>query len=146
MLLSPRGNLQITMCMQFINYIKVSYLLQDEQMREEMALNFLLLIEIRLSIFCILGLSCINFRCVVIYKTIIKTCSLFQASQPTQASFSELLKTHIGKFHKSRTSKTLQEHWTLMKQYHLLPDQSVCIVTSYSLEMDTHCPALESRK
>ncbi|KAH9492852.1 Microspherule protein 1 [Bulinus truncatus] len=46
-------------------------------------------------------------------------------SQPTLESFQSLLQQHPDVFHPARTSKTLQSHWLLMKQYHLLPDQTV---------------------
>ncbi|CAL1531770.1 unnamed protein product [Lymnaea stagnalis] len=46
-------------------------------------------------------------------------------SQPTVESFQTLLQQHPDVFHPARTAKTLQSHWLLMKQYHLLPDQTV---------------------
>ncbi|XP_013071190.2 microspherule protein 1-like [Biomphalaria glabrata] len=47
------------------------------------------------------------------------------SSQPTLESFQSLLQQHPDVFHPARTAKTLQSHWLLLKQYHLLPDQSV---------------------
>ncbi|XP_067932134.1 microspherule protein 1-like [Watersipora subatra] len=52
-------------------------------------------------------------------------CTVTVASQPTQATFSELLSNNLRKFHRVRTSQSLHEHWMLMKHYHLLPDQAV---------------------
>ncbi|GFN97870.1 hypothetical protein PoB_002437600 [Plakobranchus ocellatus] len=46
-------------------------------------------------------------------------------SQPTFDTFQSLLQQHPDVFHPARTAKTLQCHWLLMKQYHLLPDQTV---------------------
>ncbi|XP_005103942.1 microspherule protein 1 [Aplysia californica] len=46
-------------------------------------------------------------------------------SQPTLESFQSLLQQHPDVFHPARTPKTLHCHWLLMKQYHLLPDQTV---------------------
>lgn len=47
------------------------------------------------------------------------------ATTPTLETFQELLDKYPDIFYPPRTSKTLQNHWLLMKQYHLLPDQSV---------------------
>lgn len=44
---------------------------------------------------------------------------------PTPESFQELLSDNPTSFHPGRTTKSLHSHWLLMKQYHLLPDQSV---------------------
>ncbi|XP_071941991.1 microspherule protein 1-like [Antedon mediterranea] len=46
-------------------------------------------------------------------------------SQPTVDIFQNLLNDNPTVFHPTRTAKILQTHWLLMKQYHLLPDQSV---------------------
>lgn len=46
-------------------------------------------------------------------------------SQPTADTFQDLLEKESDVFHPLRTAKALQNHWILMKQYHLLPDQSV---------------------
>lgn len=46
-------------------------------------------------------------------------------SSPQLEVFQELLTTHPDVFHPLRTPKSLQTQWQLMKQYHLLPDQSV---------------------
>ncbi|KAK3777179.1 hypothetical protein RRG08_057129, partial [Elysia crispata] len=46
-------------------------------------------------------------------------------SQPSLDTFQSLLQQHPDVFHPARTAKTLQCHWLLMKQYHLLPDQTV---------------------
>ncbi|XP_070570019.1 microspherule protein 1-like [Ptychodera flava] len=56
-------------------------------------------------------------------ETLIGTVS--STSQPNQDTFQELLNKHPTVFHPSRTDKSLFSHWLLMKQYHLLPDQSV---------------------
>ncbi|XP_074653523.1 microspherule protein 1-like [Tubulanus polymorphus] len=55
-----------------------------------------------------------------ILKTIISV-----NSQPTVDVFQELLQKHPTVFHYARTAKALYNHWLLLKQYHLLPDQSV---------------------
>ena len=39
--------------------------------------------------------------------------------------FQELLESNAQTFYPARTAKALQAHWQLMKQYHLLPDQTV---------------------
>lgn len=46
-------------------------------------------------------------------------------SNPSLDIFQDLLKEHPEKFYPTRTAKALHNHWLLMKQYHLLPDQSV---------------------
>ncbi|XP_015597478.1 microspherule protein 1 [Cephus cinctus] len=46
-------------------------------------------------------------------------------SQPTLETFQELLETNAQTFYPARTAKSLLAHWQLMKQYHLLPDQTV---------------------
>ncbi|KAG7210250.1 hypothetical protein KM043_011798 [Ampulex compressa] len=46
-------------------------------------------------------------------------------SQPTLETFQELLETNAHTFYPARTAKSLLAHWQLMKQYHLLPDQTV---------------------
>ncbi|KAK3735984.1 hypothetical protein RRG08_057128, partial [Elysia crispata] len=46
-------------------------------------------------------------------------------SQPSLDTFQSLLQQHPDVFHPAHTAKTLQCHWLLMKQYHLLPDQTV---------------------
>ncbi|XP_071443494.1 microspherule protein 1 [Hetaerina americana] len=46
-------------------------------------------------------------------------------SQPTLEVFQELLTQNVHVFCPVRTPKALLAHWSLMKQYHLLPDQSV---------------------
>ncbi|KAM4699116.1 microspherule protein 1 isoform 3-T3 [Discoglossus pictus] len=46
-------------------------------------------------------------------------------SQPTLESFQDLLSKHPEVFYVSRTAKSLQVHWQLMKQYYLLDDQTV---------------------
>ncbi|MEE6471376.1 hypothetical protein FKM82_009256 [Ascaphus truei] len=47
------------------------------------------------------------------------------ASQPTLESFQDLLSKQPEVFYPSRTAKSLQVHWQLMKQYYLLEDQTV---------------------
>nr|XP_033794945.1 microspherule protein 1 isoform X2 [Geotrypetes seraphini] len=51
--------------------------------------------------------------------------SIGSTSQPTLETFQELLNTHPHVFYPSRTAKSLQIHWQLMKQYYLLEDQTV---------------------
>ncbi|KAJ8321121.1 hypothetical protein KUTeg_002708 [Tegillarca granosa] len=46
-------------------------------------------------------------------------------SQPSLDVFHELSEKHPEVIYPLRTSKSLYNHWLLMKQYHLLPDQSV---------------------
>lgn len=46
-------------------------------------------------------------------------------SQPTIETFQELLSKQYDVFYPSRSAKVLHNHWLLMKQYHLLPDQAV---------------------
>lgn len=48
-----------------------------------------------------------------------------QTSQPTPEVFQELLEANAHTFYPARTAKALHSHWQLMKQYHLLPDQTV---------------------
>ena len=48
----------------------------------------------------------------------------FQTSQPTLEIFEDLIDKNPETFYPLRTPKTLHNHWLLMKQYHLLPDQS----------------------
>ena len=45
--------------------------------------------------------------------------------QPSLKDFEELLKKHSGVFHAARTPRCLQQQWQALKQYTLLPDQSV---------------------
>ncbi|CAB3376266.1 Hypothetical predicted protein [Cloeon dipterum] len=47
-----------------------------------------------------------------------------QNSQPTQEIFQKLLDENASVFYESRTAKKLYNHWLLMRQYHLLPDQT----------------------
>ncbi|XP_071488593.1 uncharacterized protein [Diadema antillarum] len=51
--------------------------------------------------------------------------SVTSTSQPTVDTFQELLNKNASTFNPMRTPKGLQTHWTIMKQYHLLPDQTV---------------------
>ena len=48
-----------------------------------------------------------------------------QVNQPTEATFATLLRDNATRFHPMRTAKHLFKHWAMMKQYHLLPQQSV---------------------
>jgi len=48
-----------------------------------------------------------------------------QTSSPTLETFQDLLDRHPEVFYPTRTAKSLHTHWLLMKQYHLLPDQSI---------------------
>ncbi|KAL3854849.1 hypothetical protein ACJMK2_014088 [Sinanodonta woodiana] len=50
---------------------------------------------------------------------------IISTSQPNIEVFQDLLEKHPDVFYPTRTAKTLHNHWLLMKQYHLLPDQSV---------------------
>ncbi|XP_020707101.1 microspherule protein 1 [Athalia rosae] len=51
--------------------------------------------------------------------------SIKSTSQPTLETFQELLEINAQTFYPARTAKALMAHWQLMKQYHLLPDQTV---------------------
>ena len=51
-------------------------------------------------------------------------CAMLQTSSPQLETFQELLTKHPDVFHPLRTPKSLMTQWQLMKQYHLLPDQS----------------------
>jgi len=44
---------------------------------------------------------------------------------PSQEAFEDLLSKNPTVFNEYRTAKCLHNHWLLMKQYHLLPDQTV---------------------
>ncbi|EDW85835.1 uncharacterized protein Dwil_GK22928 [Drosophila willistoni] len=44
---------------------------------------------------------------------------------PSVEQFQELLNLNASVFYPARTGKSLQKHWLLLKQYSLLPDQSV---------------------
>ncbi|XP_068142027.1 microspherule protein 1-like [Drosophila tropicalis] len=44
---------------------------------------------------------------------------------PKLEQFQELLDKNAAVFYSARTAKSLQNHWLLLKQYYLLPDQSV---------------------
>lgn len=46
-------------------------------------------------------------------------------SNPTQETFQELLDKNSTVFYQARTAKSLYAHWQAMKQFSLLPDQSV---------------------
>lgn len=52
-------------------------------------------------------------------------CTISSSSQPTLETFQDLLNKHPEVFYMSRTAKSLQVHWQLMKQYYLLEDQTV---------------------
>lgn len=52
-------------------------------------------------------------------------CTISSSSQPTLETFQDLLNKHPEVFYLSRTAKSLQVHWQLMKQYYLLEDQTV---------------------
>ncbi|XP_059477783.1 microspherule protein 1 [Neocloeon triangulifer] len=45
-------------------------------------------------------------------------------SQPDLEVFQKLLDENASSFYESRTAKMLNNHWLLMRQYHLLPDQT----------------------
>ncbi|XP_043648340.1 microspherule protein 1 [Drosophila teissieri] len=47
------------------------------------------------------------------------------SEQPKLEQFQELLDKNASVFYCARTAKSLQNHWLLLKQYSLLPDQSV---------------------
>ncbi|XP_013412507.1 microspherule protein 1 [Lingula anatina] len=51
--------------------------------------------------------------------------TVISTSQPSQDHFQTLLEENSDVFYPTRTAKSLYGHWLLMKQYHLLPDQSV---------------------
>ena len=47
------------------------------------------------------------------------------SSQPSIDTFENELQKHSITFHRLRTAKSLEKHWNLMKQYHLIEDQVV---------------------
>ncbi|CAG2193253.1 INO80Q [Mytilus edulis] len=51
--------------------------------------------------------------------------TVLSTSQPNLEVFEELIDKNPESFYPLRTPKSLHNHWLLMKQYHLLPDQSV---------------------
>lgn len=51
--------------------------------------------------------------------------TVLSTSQPTLQVFEDLIDKNPEAFYPLRTPKSLHNHWLLMKQYHLLPDQSV---------------------
>lgn len=51
--------------------------------------------------------------------------TISSSSQPTLETFQDLLNKHPEVFYMSRSAKSLQVHWQLMKQYYLLEDQTV---------------------
>ncbi|KAJ2947710.1 hypothetical protein O0L34_g9483 [Tuta absoluta] len=51
--------------------------------------------------------------------------TLASTSHPPPEKFQELLEANPHVFYPSRTAKSLQAHWQLLKQYQLLPDQTV---------------------
>ncbi|KAG7311007.1 hypothetical protein JYU34_003860 [Plutella xylostella] len=51
--------------------------------------------------------------------------TLASNSHPGVEKFQELLEQNPHVFYQSRSAKTLQAHWQLLKQYQLLPDQTV---------------------
>lgn len=51
--------------------------------------------------------------------------TVISTSQPTLETFQNLINKNATTFHPARTAKIIQTHWLTMKQYHLLPDQSV---------------------
>lgn len=40
-------------------------------------------------------------------------------------TFEELLSKHSDVFYPQRSAKSLHQHWSTLRQYHLLPDQSL---------------------
>jgi len=56
---------------------------------------------------------------------------LFQNSQPDLEVFQKLLEENANVFYESRAPKTLFNHWLLMRQYHLLPDQTSIKIPSH---------------
>ncbi|XP_061170163.1 microspherule protein 1-like [Saccostrea echinata] len=51
--------------------------------------------------------------------------TIASSSQPSLETFQDLLEQNPDTFYPLRTAKALHNHWLLLKQYHLLPDQSV---------------------
>ena len=63
---------------------------------------------------------------IVFLHSLYHLCScILQTGSPTIETFLELLDKHPDVFYPTRTAKSLHTHWLLMKQYHLLPDQSI---------------------
>jgi microspherule protein 1 len=55
------------------------------------------------------------------------------ASRPTLETFQQLLEKYIDVFVAHRTAKTLKTHWTLLKHYQLLQDQTVTSTPATSI-------------
>lgn len=50
---------------------------------------------------------------------------MFQkASQPTQEDFQNVLNENVETFHRCRTAEILEDHWKLLRHYHLLSCQT----------------------
>lgn len=49
---------------------------------------------------------------------------ILTSSQPTVETFQNSIQNNTLTFHKHRTAAALQKHWNLMKQYHLIEDQT----------------------
>lgn len=54
-------------------------------------------------------------------------CTIRSSDRPTLENFQELLSKNASSFYPARTPKALMNHWQLMKQYTLLPDQTVLV-------------------
>ena len=50
---------------------------------------------------------------------------VLSSSQPNLEIFKDILQRHSLTFHRLRTAESLEKHWHLMKQYHLIEDQAV---------------------
>jgi len=50
---------------------------------------------------------------------------ILTSSQPNLETFKNVLQKHSLIFHRLRTAESLEKHWNLLKQYHLIEDQAV---------------------
>ena len=55
-------------------------------------------------------------------------CTIRSCDRPILENFQELLSKNASSFYPARTPKALMTHWQLMKQYSLLPDQTVLVI------------------
>ena len=75
-----------------------------------------LLSSIKSTLVCTSNVFC-AFTCFHLYR--------LQTPPPALKDFEEILRKNPGKFHSARTARVLQHHWQSLKQFTLLPDQSV---------------------
>lgn len=59
-------------------------------------------------------------------------------SNPDLSTFEELLSKHSDVFYPQRSAKSLLQHWSTLRQYHLLPDQSLTPLTTNSSKISSN--------